>query len=96
MVRGHKNIKNSIKRTSGDIKLDTERLIDICMGIATGVKRLDKTHKLERQRRAVRDRKKTTHSTETRATLKETNKTLEVYSAKTTTLLGHLIQMFVL
>jgi hypothetical protein len=44
ILTGQKDIKESIKSTSEKTQLDTRRLLKICMGLATGVKRMDDRH----------------------------------------------------
>jgi hypothetical protein len=85
-LNGHTAIKERIKRSSNSIKLDTQRLLNICLGISTGVKRLGQEQSRERKHAIERGQELVLQE-------KQRESALQAFVNKTNSLLIQLVQM---
>lgn len=89
---GQQEIKDDIMNTSCKTQLDTTRLLKICMGIASGVERMD-DRSLQSQRQAeCRSQTLIYAERRTGASVDKMLKSMTIYTTKTRILLNQLLQ----
>lgn len=92
LVSGQQDIKESIANSLYKTQLDTTRLLKICMGIASGVERMDDRN-LRSQRQTERQSQTLLcKQRRTEASVNRMSKSMTVYATKTSILLSQLLR----
>jgi hypothetical protein len=91
ILTSQKDIKESIKSTSEKTQLDTTRLLRICMGLATGVKRMDDRHARFQQQAKCQNQQLIRAQLKTERSLVEISKSMKHYAMRSSVILNQML-----
>jgi hypothetical protein len=93
LIKGQEEITTSQKNIANDNKLDTSRLLKICLGLATGVQRLD-GRQIQIQKGTTRQYQKlVVHQVKTKIAIERMSKSLKSYAMRTNIIVGQLLHL---